>query len=103
MSNAQPRHFQPGSSTHDSGPRAGDIGYPSCSQADLSKPLFTYGPSLKGIELLSRTIMTVDIIFRNSKLEIFARFPLAFTLDLSSRYKKVRKFPDPFPIFAKNG
>jgi hypothetical protein len=103
MSNAPSRHFQPGSSTHDSGPRAGDIGYPSCSQAVLSKSLFTYGPSLKGIELLSRTIMTVEIIFRNSKLEIFARLPLAFILNLSSRYKKVRKFPDPFPIFAKTG
>jgi hypothetical protein len=28
MSNAQPQHFKPGLGTHDSGPRAGDIGYP---------------------------------------------------------------------------
>ena len=28
MSNAQPQPFKLGLSTHDSGPRAGDIGYP---------------------------------------------------------------------------
>jgi len=28
MSNAQPWSLRPGLSTHDSGPRAGDIGYP---------------------------------------------------------------------------
>ena len=28
MSNAQPQPFKPGLGTHDSGPRAGDIGYP---------------------------------------------------------------------------
>jgi hypothetical protein len=66
MSNAQPRHFQPGLSTHDSGPRAGDIGYPKWLSADLSKPPFPFGPSLEGIELLSRTIMTGKICFRNS-------------------------------------
>jgi len=28
MSNAQPQHLKPGLGTHESGPRAGDIGYP---------------------------------------------------------------------------
>jgi len=66
MSNAQPRHFQPGLSTHDSGPRAGDIGYPKWLSAGLSNLPSPFGPSLEGIELLSRTIMTGKLYFRNT-------------------------------------
>ena len=35
MSNAQPQLLKPGLSTHESGPRAGDIGSPKWSKAAL--------------------------------------------------------------------
>jgi len=61
-----PGIFSHGLSTHESGPRAGDIGYPQWFGAIVSKPPAPFGPSLEGIELLSRTIMTGKIFFGNS-------------------------------------
>jgi hypothetical protein len=44
MSNAQPQPLKPGLGTHESGPRAGDIGYPNGQKTALSKTLFPIWP-----------------------------------------------------------
>jgi hypothetical protein len=58
MSNAQPQLFKPGLGTHESGPRAGDIGYPKWLKAVLSGTSSPPGLSIERIEFLSRAIMT---------------------------------------------
>ena len=65
MSNAQPQPFKPGLGTHESGPRAGDIGYPEWLKAVLSETSLPPGPSFEGIEFVSRTIMTGSNLLRN--------------------------------------
>jgi len=54
MSNAQPQLFKPGLGTHESGPRAGDIGYPDWSEASFTE-CFSFHPALllKGLVLLA--------------------------------------------------
>jgi hypothetical protein len=53
--------------THDSGPRAGDIGYPKKSNKPPCQERFLQlGPSFEGIEFLSRTIMTGKPFYGNS-------------------------------------
>jgi len=54
MSNAQPRPLKSGLGTHESGPRAGDIGYPEWSETTLSEKLFIHpAPLMKGLSLLA--------------------------------------------------
>jgi hypothetical protein len=74
MSNAQPQPLKPGLSTHESGPRAGDIGSPKWSKSLLSEKLFPPGPSIERIEFVSRTIMTGQLLFRNREKDFIACF-----------------------------
>ena len=77
MSNAQPQLFKPGLGTHDSGPRAGDIGYPDWSEASFNGVLFLPpGPSSEGIGFVSRSIMTGSVLLRKSKTEFITKIVL---------------------------